>query len=1182
MREEIELLSKDKRAFVDAGRKTGDWAGVIDLLAHQNSDKTHFIFELLQNADDTHATSVTFSLYDDRLEFSHNGIRLFDYSDIESIVSIGRSTKKSNYTKIGKHGIGFKAVFAYTHRPKIFSGDISFEIEDGIVPVLLDTSKISSATKHKTCFVLPFDNENIVPTAHRFRELIPGCQAKSEIEQRLKDLSLRTLLFLSNIESIQWNIDGNLLGEIHKSCERIKDSNANKVRLFSSISSESWIVFSREVSIEADIADKDDEGNFPNGTLKVAFLESDGKIIRADNTELVVYFPTAVKTDLGFLIHGPFKTTKARDNIKGLESDHRHTDLANNQIIDELAKLTSDSLETLCKLGLMNIQSYLALPIRETDFEDTSFFRPIYNRVREAFLTRSLLPVEGGGFIMASKAKLARVKDLPALFTPEQLGALFGVDKLFWLDSLITETGVFKDLYDYLTGLTGSPVTPESLEPKLTTEFMRKQSSPWIINFIIYTESGAKALRKTPFIRLQSGEHVALADNRKEPPAWFAPAEHEGLDLSAFPLVHADLAANETVREFLLKEGIREIDIADLVIQSILPKYIGDNEFTYSDYLHDLQQIVRAYSGNDETKQKLEEHLDSIKWLACVQAGNDSDNEIVWKEPSEHDLFARPDELDISSSELDSSKIYFLHPLFDNELKEQSSFKDYLSKCVKILDNTAIVEQIILPKYRTEDRKFNESDYRKDLQWILKAPQATDLTEIPWLACIHASGNKPSEIFWRKSNENLYESTPDNQTWFSRLEAVPAYFLHDSVLDVLGARTTVFVRYRPLFSYTPKSNYTFWLDYQYGYVKPYDFDINAEIVGLLEALGNFDIKKFDVLWNILVIQPKLLRGEIKNSKHITKVESADKRIYYTKIGDLCREKSCIPDKHGNWYRACELYLLDLPDEFETKSVYAKDVAEKLGMKKPELEKAVEEYSKGNPRKIAFFHRIANATEDELDELEKFEKLKPQIAPPQPAPSFKNGLEQLTRPQRGEIIPHEITKPSDPINNPERYQNKVDREAEDNLHKHETTTQTVRFQVVLETPSNADARVFLYQQYQGKCQISGSTFPKASANADGYADNYFESCALLSYRSAGYLNDAGNMLCVSADTMAKLKHASFEWIDDLPSIISNFSSRQPGEVQTVEAKIRLCGEECAIRWSERHFTKLVALYKPKPG
>lgn len=155
-----------------------------------------------------------------------------------------------------------------------------------------------------------------------------------------------------------------------------------------------------------------------------------------------------------------------------------------------------------------------------------------------------------------------------------------------------------------------------------------------------------------------------------------------------------------------------------------------------------LQQIADAYAGNDETKQKLEDKLDSIEWLACVQAGNDCGDVIIWKQPKERDLFASPDELEISFSELDNSKIYFLHPLFEKEFEKQSSFKDYLSeKCVNDLNAVAIVEQIILPKYKIGNRSFNESEYRKDLSWILKAPQTRDLKQIPWLACVHASGN---------------------------------------------------------------------------------------------------------------------------------------------------------------------------------------------------------------------------------------------------------------------------------------------------------------------------------------------------------------------------------------------------------------------------------------------------------
>lgn len=68
-----------------------------------------------------------------------------------------------------------------------------------------------------------------------------------------------------------------------------------------------------------------------------------------------------------------------------------------------------------------------------------------------------------------------------------------------------------------------------------------------------------------------------------------------------------------------------------------------------------------------------------------------------------------------------------------------------------------------------------------------------------------------------------------------------------------------------------------------------------------------------------------------------------------------------------------------------------------------------------------------------------------------------------------------------------------------------------------------------------------------------------------------------MLSVSADTMAKFKHASFEWIDDLEATIETFTKRTAGDIEDVKVKIRLGGEKCEITWSERHFAKLNALY-----
>lgn len=97
-------------------------------------DNAHFIYELLQNAEDANASEVRFVLDSDRVTFKHNGSRIFSRADVDAITGIGFSTKRDDHTNIGKFGIGFKAVFAYTATPEIESGEFHFGIRDMVVP----------------------------------------------------------------------------------------------------------------------------------------------------------------------------------------------------------------------------------------------------------------------------------------------------------------------------------------------------------------------------------------------------------------------------------------------------------------------------------------------------------------------------------------------------------------------------------------------------------------------------------------------------------------------------------------------------------------------------------------------------------------------------------------------------------------------------------------------------------------------------------------------------------------------------------------------------------------------------------------------------------------------------------------------------------------------------------------
>ena len=75
-------------------------------------ENAHFIYELLQNAEDAQASVVWFRVADDNLTFEHDGKKLFNSKNVESITSIGVSPKRDDPTSIGKFGVGFKAVFA--------------------------------------------------------------------------------------------------------------------------------------------------------------------------------------------------------------------------------------------------------------------------------------------------------------------------------------------------------------------------------------------------------------------------------------------------------------------------------------------------------------------------------------------------------------------------------------------------------------------------------------------------------------------------------------------------------------------------------------------------------------------------------------------------------------------------------------------------------------------------------------------------------------------------------------------------------------------------------------------------------------------------------------------------------------------------------------------------------------
>lgn len=201
-KEFLNALIKDREESANMLEKPS-MKGIKSSVVDKYTEQAHFIYELLQNADDTKALHARFKLYHDKLVFAHNGERHFSVSspdseeqdkesgtlgDVNAILSIGNSSKTSENT-IGKFGVGFKAVFQYTATPYVYDPEIRFRIERFIVPALLE-SDYPDRKAEETLFVFPFDHNVNTPE-----------KAFEAISDKLSSL-VNPLLFLSHLNKL--------------------------------------------------------------------------------------------------------------------------------------------------------------------------------------------------------------------------------------------------------------------------------------------------------------------------------------------------------------------------------------------------------------------------------------------------------------------------------------------------------------------------------------------------------------------------------------------------------------------------------------------------------------------------------------------------------------------------------------------------------------------------------------------------------------------------------------------------------------------------------------------------------------------------------------------------------------------------------------------------------------------
>lgn len=514
--------------------------GVID----KYSDTAHFIYELIQNADDAGATEVEIDLQRDKFIFTHNGTSRFTVSDpkkeeldkrvgklghINSICSIGFSSK--NYEaeikkiKIGKFGVGFKAVFQYTSTPEIYDSPFCFRIDNYIVPTRIESERYQ--IPGKTVFVLPFNHNEITPII-----------AFDEIYQKLQHLDYPQL-FLHNVKTIKWKTakQSETIEKVLENEGKYRDIIYSLYYLKKKDDKQRVLLLSRTVEIQG------------HGRHKVAigYYIDHGRILTKSIRNIHCFFPTNENIGTCYVIHAPFALVDNRQQIK------RDNEI-NRTLFKSVAQLAADSLLVLRDWRVFDKAKLLGDNILHLIKYDTSSFdrnRSVYDYskvscffkecYKQIFEEEPLFLSRNGKYLYNYEAWWAG-EDVLRLFDDDQINDLTVLSSVCKLDRANED----EDYYDdptygcVLTSISQREIDEseididkldgERLAEYITSAFMKKQSTEWLDRFYDYVlrrrlieeyevNKGYRSkapMRRAAIIKNHDGEFVrAYGDNNK-------------------------------------------------------------------------------------------------------------------------------------------------------------------------------------------------------------------------------------------------------------------------------------------------------------------------------------------------------------------------------------------------------------------------------------------------------------------------------------------------------------------------------------------------------------------------------------------------------------------------------------------------------------------------------------------
>ena len=625
----INNLCKENSTF-SSTRQAEMVANLLDTVSSDiYSESQRFVFELIQNADDSANTTnneVHFDFLTDCLIVSHNG-KAFDEGDIISLTGAGASTKRSDPTKTGYKGIGFKSVFGKSERVTIFSDDYQFRFDKSIhksklpwqiIPLWTEPNDLTkeiqdSISKNK------YNVSTII-------EVKKAASLLSDLNELLNNGQI--LLFLRRISKISVSQNGKNITSIEK---KIISKNVayNEVTLSKDGKEiSSWLTKSFEkipISSETKEALKQDdktpeklkEAEFTEISFAAKIEEGKIKALKKEESLIFTYLPTKVSDfEFPFLVNGSFITNAAREGL--------HEDRIWNQWLFKLvAQKILDWLEILAS-SKFNFHILHLLPEKtkglQTELRNIFFDSLIILSKEKAFVPSKSMTLKKATELIIDKTGLS---DLDFISTDTVIDYInqkentkfkndsFINSKLQRTDKLRLFGAKFFDA-ENLESFFLSPIFKEKHQPSenfslieyFYTKANKEESKEW-----------NEKLKGIPFI-FAEGEKLKSPQSVCFPTLTFETEFGDGVTL-IHNVVYAKIDSNSKVKNWLEQLGVKEPSDLSYLENEI----IGDIEncINQENYL----QVTR-YLFNQHKKSHLTDlHYDQLQTLKLLTTTNE-------------------------------------------------------------------------------------------------------------------------------------------------------------------------------------------------------------------------------------------------------------------------------------------------------------------------------------------------------------------------------------------------------------------------------------------------------------------------------------------------------------------------------------------------------------------------------